>query len=185
VNVTRIARIVGVVSVPRWLKPWMVAATLGVVGVAGATSVYLLAQRQHRIDREDVVAWQGAVLPSLSRVNAAFSSGSIEAARSRMSDALAVVRARPDIKILRPVRAAFVAALEHPAPDRARVMFERALEELRSLRCRVRLPDCRTIRLYARGRSSVESSRYSVLVARNSFDATHVRLDDAMISSKR
>ena len=125
----------------------MVAATLGAVGIAGATTVYLLAQRQHRIDRADVLAWQEAVLPSLTRVDAALSSGTVEAARGRMSEALAVVRARPDVRILRSVRAAFVAALQYPDPDQARPMFARALETFRDLRCRVRLPDCRTIRL--------------------------------------
>lgn len=39
------------------IKPWMVAAVLGVAGVTGAIMINQAARRQHRIDRADVIAW--------------------------------------------------------------------------------------------------------------------------------
>lgn len=54
----------------RQIKPWMVAFTLALIGVIGATLVYRAGTRIHEDDRRAIVVWQAAASGSLRSLDA-------------------------------------------------------------------------------------------------------------------
>lgn len=152
----------------------MIATALAVAGVAGASAVYVLAQRQHSVDRQDVAAWEARAIDHLVRARAALGRltvvigrdnatlREIEAAASPVHGALKALRALPAAEVVEPTRDLFLEALDSvaAATDRAREgdlvgarrvfrdglrLYALAREEFIDLRCRARIPSCKTI----------------------------------------
>ncbi|MCA1830731.1 MAG: hypothetical protein LC663_04375 [Actinobacteria bacterium] len=146
------------------VKPWMVAVALAVVGGLGATGVYYAAHRQHRQDREAVIAWERATWPSITDARNSILSFELSLAsgvrpaglNGSFERALDALKGAPTPAILEDVAAHYVRAVgqaidaSHASNDASALqLVRRARADLKgsdallvALQCRARLPDC-------------------------------------------